>query len=88
MPIEWAHLPTSWGADISGYGDILRHVRKYRRLDTYDLTLSSYEHLDHSLSPERREAWMDNQVVSRGKYTAKAKAKQRRQRYIARHKPP
>jgi hypothetical protein len=43
VPIEWAQEPRFWHS--SGYGDILRYVSRYQRLDTYDLALGSYDNL-------------------------------------------
>ena len=60
MPIEWAQEPRFATA---GYGDILIYVRRYHRLDTYDLILSSYENLDISMSPEKREHWLDEHIL-------------------------
>lgn len=76
MPIKWAQEPTY--TNVGYYGDILRHAARYRRVDTFDLTLSSYENLNFSLDPERREAWLDNHDKSMRTVEARRRYRKKR----------
>jgi hypothetical protein len=78
MPIVWAQAPSSYTDSTSGYGDILRYVSRYGRLDTYDLLLSNFENVNYTTDPERREGWLD-------RHAAATKRRQKKRVFFRRH---
>jgi hypothetical protein len=65
MPIQWAY-GQNWyhrGSNAAGYGDILRYVARYGRLDAIgDLVLSEFE--NHEIDrTERHEAYLKRQAA-------------------------
>ena len=87
MPIVWAQT-TSLDMDIAAYGDILRYVSRYGRLDTYDLTLSNFENVNYTIDPERREGWLDRHAAYQNKQQQKRRVflRQLRQHHLT-HRP-